>query len=123
MSSQAFVDRYESDGVDFDTAPGQGDRGPGLRSDPSQGGRGLAWMGFEARSAILEVLDQAIADKKAQVRVVAYDLSEPEVVSRLEKLKRRLKVIIDDSKDHGEPESGETAGGEATRRSRPARTT
>ena len=34
----------------------------------------LAWMGFEARGAILEVLDEAIADTKAQVRVVAYDL-------------------------------------------------
>ena len=43
-------------------------------------------MGFEARSAILEVLDQAIADKKAKVCVVAYDLNEPDVVSRLEKL-------------------------------------
>ena len=41
-------------------------------------------MGFEARHAILEVLDEAIADKKAQVRVVAYDLSEREVVLRLE---------------------------------------
>ena len=69
-------------------------------------------MGFEARSAILEVLDQAIADKKAQVRVVAYDLNEPEVVSRLEKLGQRLKIIIDDSEDHGEPDSGETQAAE-----------
>lgn len=53
------------------------------------------------------MLDQAVADKKAQVRVVAYDLSEPDVVSRLEKMGSRLKVIIDDSGSHGEPHSAE----------------
>jgi phosphatidylserine/phosphatidylglycerophosphate/cardiolipin synthase-like enzyme len=71
-------------------------------------GEALAWMGFEARQAILEVLDQAIADKKAQVRVVAYDLNEPGVVSRLEKLGGRVKVIIDDEGSHGQPHSAET---------------
>ena len=65
-------------------------------------------MGFEAFNAILEVLDKALADNNAKVRVVAYDLSEPEIVSRLEKLGDRLKIIIDDSQDHGEPGSGET---------------
>jgi phosphatidylserine/phosphatidylglycerophosphate/cardiolipin synthase-like enzyme len=64
-------------------------------------------MGFEARAAILEVLDQAIADTNAQVRVIAYDLNEPEVVSRPQ-LQGRLKVIIDDSKSHGYATSAET---------------
>jgi hypothetical protein len=73
----------------------------------------LEWMGFEAVSAILEVLDKAIADKKAQVRVVAYDLNEPQVVKRLQALGKRLKIIIDDSKDHRESESAET---QATKR-------
>jgi phosphatidylserine/phosphatidylglycerophosphate/cardiolipin synthase-like enzyme len=68
----------------------------------------LAWMGFEARHAILEVLDEAIADKTAQVRVVAYELSERDVVARLEKLGARLKVIIDDEGSHGDPHSAET---------------
>jgi phosphatidylserine/phosphatidylglycerophosphate/cardiolipin synthase-like enzyme len=65
-------------------------------------------MGFEARSAIVEVLDQAITDPTAKVRVIAYDLNEPEVVTRLEKLKHRLRVIIDDSDAHGETGSAET---------------
>ena len=64
-------------------------------------------MGFEAREAILDLLDQAIKEK-ADARVVAYDLSEPEVVGRFEKLKKNLKIIIDDSKEHGEAGSGET---------------
>jgi hypothetical protein len=44
--------------------------------------KALAWMGFEARQALLDVLDAAIADHKAKVCVIAYDLNEPEVVSR-----------------------------------------
>jgi len=55
-------------------------------------------MGFEARSAILELLDQAIADSTAQVRVVAYDLNEPAIVSRPRTARQpSSKVIIDDS--------------------------
>ena len=65
-------------------------------------------MGFEARSAILEVLDDAIADGTAIVRVVCYDLNDPAIVSRLEKLKKRLRIIIDDSKDHKPSTSAES---------------
>jgi phosphatidylserine/phosphatidylglycerophosphate/cardiolipin synthase-like enzyme len=67
-------------------------------------------MGFEARQVILQVLDEAIADPKAQVRVVAYDLNEPAIVSRLERLGARLKVIVDDEGAHAEPGAGETQG-------------
>ena len=58
-------------------------------------------------------VDQAIADKKAQVSVVAYDLNEPDVVARLEKLKKRLMVIIDNDGAHGKDGSAEN---EAERR-------
>ena len=112
VSSQAFVDRYESAGPISELLPAMASEGLDFVPTHPKADEALAWMGFEARSAILEVLDQAIADKKAQVRVVAYELSEPGVVSRLEKLKRRLKIIIDDSKDHGEPESRETEAAE-----------
>lgn len=108
VSSQAFVDRYEAVAPISQLLPKRASEG--LRFVPShpKATEALAWMGFEARHAILEVLDQAIADKKAQVRVVAYDLSEPDVVSRLEKLGARLMIIIDDDGVHGEPDSGET---------------
>ena len=66
-------------------------------------------MGFEARSAILEVLDEAIADTTAEVRAVVYDLNEPGIVGRLEKLGKRLRIIIDDDGAHGKPKSAETA--------------
>jgi phosphatidylserine/phosphatidylglycerophosphate/cardiolipin synthase-like enzyme len=108
VSSQAFVERYESAGPISELLPGSASEGLAFVPTHPKADEALAWMGFEARRAILDVLDQAIADKTAEVRVVAYDLSEPGVVSRLEKLKRRLKIIIDDSKDHGKPDSGET---------------
>jgi hypothetical protein len=38
----------------------------------------------------LAVLDAAVADRTATVRVVAYDLCEPDVVGKLEKLGKRL---------------------------------
>ena len=108
VSSQAFVDRYESVAPISKLLPKKADEGLTFVPTHPKAKEALAWMGFEARHAILEVLDQAITDKQAQVRVVAYDLSEPDVVSRLEKLGSRLKVIIDDDGDHGKPHSGET---------------
>jgi phosphatidylserine/phosphatidylglycerophosphate/cardiolipin synthase-like enzyme len=107
VSSQAFVDRYESAGDISTLLPGKADDGLDFVPTHPKASEALSWMGFEARSAILEVLDKAIADNQAQVRVVAYDLDEPEIVSRLEKLGSRLKIIIDDSAEHGKAGSSE----------------
>jgi phosphatidylserine/phosphatidylglycerophosphate/cardiolipin synthase-like enzyme len=104
VSSQAFVVRYKTvTGI----LPGKKDDPLKFVPTNPQATDALAWMGFEAREAILDVLDKAIADPQAQVRVVAYDLNEPEVVTRMEKLGSRLKVIIDDSASHGKKGSTE----------------
>ncbi|MBI2293898.1 MAG: phospholipase [Betaproteobacteria bacterium] len=108
VSSQAFVDRYESRGDISTLLPAKANAGLTFVPTHPLAKEALAWMGFEARDAILEVLDEAIADKQAQVRVVAYDLSEPDVVSRLEKIGKRLKIIIDDDGTHAGPGSGES---------------
>jgi phosphatidylserine/phosphatidylglycerophosphate/cardiolipin synthase-like enzyme len=108
VSSQAFVDRYASNGPISKLLPAKAADGLNFFPTHPKANEALKWMGFEAFNAILKVLDKAIADNNAKVRVVAYDLSEPEIVSRLEKLGDRLKIIIDDSQDHGEPGSGET---------------
>ena len=107
VSSQAFVDRYQSAGPIATLLPAKAV--DGLRFTPTHpdAEAALKWMGFEARSAILEVMDKAVADPLAQVRVVAYDLNEPALVARLEALGPRLKLIIDDSDDHGKPGSAE----------------
>jgi phosphatidylserine/phosphatidylglycerophosphate/cardiolipin synthase-like enzyme len=102
--SQAFVDKYKTiAGLLPPESAGSLDFKPSVPYADDA----YAWMGFEARAAILDVLDKAILDTDAQVRVVAYDLNEPEIVSRLVKLGQRLKVIIDDSKDHKKAGSSE----------------
>jgi phosphatidylserine/phosphatidylglycerophosphate/cardiolipin synthase-like enzyme len=103
VSSQAFVDRYtDVKGILPAKAAGSLDFLPTNSKAPEA----MLWMGFEARREILDVLDKALSDTTAEVRVVAYDLNEPEVLSRLEKLKTRLKIIIDNSGDH-KPERSE----------------
>lgn len=106
VSSQAFVDKYGADAIPS-LLPAKADAGLAFIAKHPQAKEALAWMGFEARSAILEVLDEAIADKSAKVRAVVYDLNEPGIVSRFEKLGKRLKIIIDDDGSHGKPKSAE----------------
>jgi phospholipase D-like protein len=108
VSSQAFVDRYASAGPISTLLPATAEEGLTFTPTHPKAAEALAWMGFEARAAILELLDGAIEDPTAQVRVVAYDLSEPDVVSRLERLGPRLKVIIDDEGEHAAAGSAET---------------
>ena len=109
VSSQAFVDRYvtATDGLDT-LIPATADEGLDFVPTHPKADEALRWMGFEARSAILEVLDAAIADTTALVRVVAYDLNDPAVVTRLQKLKRRLRIIIDNSGEHKPDTSAES---------------
>src|SRR6185436_14471213 len=114
VSSQAFVDKYVDKGMDPKDVigtllPAKADDGLTFIATHPKAKEALDWMGFEARSAILELLDEAIADKTAEVRAVVYDLNEPGMVSRFEKLGKRLRIIIDDDGAHGKPKSAETA--------------
>ena len=101
VSSQAFVDYYESSGKINTLLPSKANNGLKFTPKHSKKNEALAWMGFEAREVILEALDKAVNDKSAEVRVIAYDLNEPEIVKRLEKLGKRLTIIIDDDGAHG----------------------
>jgi hypothetical protein len=117
VSSQAFVDHYGADGSIATLLPASAD--DGLRFVPThpKAPDAYNWMGFEARRAILEVLDEAIADTQADVRVVAYDLNLPDVVDRLKQLGPRLKVIIDNSGSHAPATSGESQAADILARS------
>ena len=108
VSSQAFVDRYSPEGEISTLLPTDPKAGLDFEPTHPKAAEALTWMGFEAREAILAALDHAIADDAAQVRVVAYDLNQREVVDRLKQLGSRLKVIIDDSGSHGDADSAET---------------
>jgi phosphatidylserine/phosphatidylglycerophosphate/cardiolipin synthase-like enzyme len=109
VSSQAFVDKYVEPGHGMETLiPETSKEGLDFVPAHPKAEEALSWMGFEARHAILELLDEAIADTKAKVDVIAYDLSEREVYLRLRKLAKRLRIIIDNSAEHGKPESAES---------------
>ncbi len=108
VASQAFADKFQADGGIPALLPATAK--DGLTFVPTHPAKDEAyeWMGFEARRAILDLLDAAIKDTTADVRVAAYDMNEPEILSRLVQLGNRLKIIIDDSKDHGDANSAET---------------
>lgn len=108
VSSQAFVDNYGGNAAVKKLLPPKADKGLAFQPTHPDAGKALAWMGFEARSAIYELLDAAIQDAGAQVRVACYDLNEPGIVKRLQALGARLRIIIDDSKDHGEETAAES---------------
>jgi phosphatidylserine/phosphatidylglycerophosphate/cardiolipin synthase-like enzyme len=101
VSSQAFVDRYQKDGPISKLLPASAKTSLDFVPTHPDATSALEWMGFEARRIILGALDDAIADTTAQVRVIAYDLNEPQVVTRLAQLGPRLRIIIDNSGDHG----------------------
>lgn len=109
VSSQAFVDRYVTarHGLD-DLLPADADAGLSFAPTHPEAAEACRWMGFEARQEMLDLLDEAIADGQTRVSAIAYDLNLPEVVTRLERLGTRLRVIVDDSKGHGEPTSAES---------------
>jgi phosphatidylserine/phosphatidylglycerophosphate/cardiolipin synthase-like enzyme len=110
VSSQAFVDRYDPLGTGIKTLlPAKAEDGMDFKPAHAEADDAYAWMGFEARREILEALNLAVADPQAEVRIVAFDLNLPEmVVDRLKKLGKRLKIIIDDSTEHGGKHTGET---------------
>lgn len=109
VSSKAFVKKFGSDGGLGTILPVKADDGLDFRpKDPELQEKALAWMGFEAREVMLGALDSAIDDETAQVRVLAYDLNNPEIVLRLKKIGKRVKIIIDDSDPHKEPDDAET---------------
>jgi PLD-like domain len=109
VSSQAFVDRFAPDGKIDTLLPPKADAGLTFVPTHPHHEEALAWMGFEARRAILDVLRRAADDAAATVRVIAYDLNDPEVVDPLVRMGDRVRVIVDDSKDHKGPDTAETA--------------
>ena len=100
VSSQSFVEKFAPDRKLGTLIPDNAKDGLTFKPTHKKAEEAYVWMGFEARASILEVLDEAIA-AKADVRLIAYDFNMPEIVTRLERLGKRLKVIIDDSTAKG----------------------
>lgn len=108
ISSQGFVDRYLGSGQKMKSLlPPKADDGLDFKPTHPDAEDARDWMGFEARQEIRQLLVDAAA-ANADVKVLAYDLSEGDIVDLLEALGSRLKIIIDDKGDHGAEHSAET---------------
>ena len=90
--SQAFVDRYVTTPTGLETLiPDNADKGLDFVPTHPKADEALKWMGFEARSAILEVLDDAIADESRDRSALFAMISMIlQLSTRLEKLKKRI---------------------------------
>lgn len=116
VASQAFAERFEKFGKISTLITPKANEGLTFKATHPKVKEALSWMGFEAYNAIIQVLDDAISNGKAKVFVIAYDLNEPEIVSRMKNLKKRLRIIIDDSKDHVKKGSAENLAAEMLER-------
>ena len=103
----------------------------GLALDKSKAPAGVyAWLGGKSTELLFGILTEAAGDASITLDVLAYDLNEPDVVAALETVARRgaagapsLRIVIDNSADHGASGSAETqaatrltqAGGEVHR--------
>jgi hypothetical protein len=99
-SSQAFRDKFPK-GTNLDVVgktiiPDDADAGLGFQKakEPKDI---YDWLGFEAYDLIASFLKDVVADRTVTLDVFAYDLNEPDIVGQLERLGKRLRVIIDDS--------------------------
>ncbi|WP_433633826.1 phospholipase D-like domain-containing protein [Nocardia sp. CA-120079] len=111
-SSQAFVEKRAELDLPADIIPAVASRGLEFAERKaaiaSKKENIYEWLGFEADRLLFDFLDWAVADHHITVDAMAYDLNEPDILTRLEKLKKRLRVIVDDSGEHGERSSSET---------------
>ncbi len=67
----------------------------------------FAWMGWQARMRIYEMLDETLKNKKLSLDVFAYDLNEPFVCDALIKLAKedRVRIILDNASLHTDKDS------------------
>ncbi len=107
-SSQAYADRDRFP-CQANILPPPGAADPAdLLHDMSNCQTEYDWLGFEGRHTIYALLDEAFADPSVTLDAMLYELSEPEIVRRLERLGSRLRAIVDDHGDHGGPGSNES---------------
>jgi hypothetical protein len=61
-----------------------------------------AWLGFNARKIIYELLDEALKDNSVSIDMFAYDFNEPVIAQMCLDLaaKGRIRIILDNSSSH-----------------------
>jgi len=104
-SSQAYAERFQNNP---DILPAKADQGLEFVKPGGKPGEAYEWLGFEAGELIFDFLKAAAADNSLSLDVFAYDLNEPDILAGLEKMKKRLRIIIDNSAGHGGATSAES---------------
>jgi len=68
-----------------------------------------AWMGFNARKAVYDFIDEVVTDPGKSMDVLAYDFSEPVIAKNFIELSKqgRLRMLLD---DHDEAEAIDNGG-------------
>jgi hypothetical protein len=113
LSSQAYAERFKNADIepkdptiDFDTKPYQ---------------ERYSWLGSHGGKLIFELLEETVADPQLSLDVFAYDFNEPDVIRKMEALKDRLRLYLDNSASHvaqkGKTTPREVAALEAIRKS------
>lgn len=105
-SSQAYTDKKRFPNYDKILPANKGKGELTFDTEPFQ--KHYTWLGFEARKLIFDFLDQALDDTDLRVDAMYYEVREPDIVDRLERLGDRLRIIIDDHGENGEASSNES---------------
>lgn len=102
-SSQAYADRYKNNPK---IIPADADAG--LKFKKQTGTDVYQWLGFEAYQLIFNILKEVEDNPHLSLDVFAYDLNEPDIVGAFERLKGRLRIVIDNSGSHRATTSAES---------------
>lgn len=113
-SSQAFADTFPDRAGRKLILPDKAK--DGLSLDKTKAPAGVyQWLGGKSTELLFGILAEATQDPATTLDVLAYDLNEPDMVASLETVARRaaggvatLRIVIDDSDDHGKADSAET---------------
>jgi phosphatidylserine/phosphatidylglycerophosphate/cardiolipin synthase-like enzyme len=101
-SSQAFVDRYETDGKVPPVIPANSANGLEFKK---MTGDIYQWMGYEAYRLLFDTLKE-IQDPAYTVDFMAYDLDEPDVVAAIVSMGSRVRALLDNTADHTKAGTG-----------------
>ena len=89
-SSQAYAEKYHNNPR---VIPSENVSGLKFKKVP---GDVYEWLGFEAYDLIFGFLNEVAGDETLELDCLAYDLNEPDILSLLEKIGPRLRIVIDD---------------------------
>lgn len=109
-SSQAYANRFNNEaGI---LPPVGSPAAASLEHDMAPYEANYAWLGFEARRLILDLLDEVAGDESLTLDALIYESKEPDILRRIEAAGGRVRAIIDDHGEQGKAESGESTSAE-----------